>query len=246
MEGARGTRKRGLSPICHLPICLFRGTRKRGLSPICPICLFVQARALDWLRPSKIDGLLRWLEKREKKIMRLTIIKGVFSITIGFIASLSQASDPSLMQEVKKVVKELCGSPSDSGKYLDVKVGGSGDAKVKLKLIDMSVLGQAEFSKKEWQGVQSVLPKDQLEDNVSYRTCVTSLTPLFLEKFVGKVPPVPPEVGSIPTKTDMDCINKCTGDLINCNSNNIASPGNTYGEFCDGIYQQCQERCNSR
>lgn len=108
----------------------------------------------------------------------------MFSVIVVFIAGLSYASESSLMEQATLNVKEVCQAPSDSGKYWDVKLEGGGDAKVKLKLADMGVSGQAEFSKGEWQGVQRVLQEQQAYDSANYRECVKKLTPLFLEKFV--------------------------------------------------------------
>lgn len=108
----------------------------------------------------------------------------MFSVIVVFITGLSYASESSLMEQVTLNVKEVCQAPSDSGKYWDVKLEGGGDAKVKLKLADMGVSGQAEFSKGEWQGVQRVLQEQQAYDSANYRECVKKLTPLFLEKFV--------------------------------------------------------------
>lgn len=114
------------------------------------------------------------------------ILKLLYLTTFTFIVlptNYCKAAEPLTMENVTKNIIEVCRAPADSNKYWDIKIESSGDTKVKLKLADINISGQAEFSKGEWQGVQRVLKEQQAQDNASYRDCAKSLTPLFLNKF---------------------------------------------------------------
>lgn len=92
------------------------------------------------------------------------------------------AGSKTLMTEIKDNVKDVCQAPSNKGKYWDVTVKGSGEAKVKLKLVsDANLSGGAVFKRGEWEGVQQGL---QAAENADYRSCVKKLTPIFIDKFV--------------------------------------------------------------
>lgn len=96
----------------------------------------------------------------------------------------SQDDRIKLMEAVSRNVKDVCQSPSEKGRYWDIDIEGGGEARVRLKLANLGVSGQAEFTKGEWEGVQQVLKEQQAEENKNYRECAQKLTPLFIEKLV--------------------------------------------------------------
>lgn len=86
---------------------------------------------------------------------------------------------------IVKSIKDVCQSPAEKGAHWDIKIQGSGKAKIKFI---GSLSGKVEFSEAEWQGVQRVLREHQKDDNKNYRDCVTKLTPTFLDKFIPNTP----------------------------------------------------------
>jgi len=84
-------------------------------------------------------------------------------------------------------IKSVCLSPSESGKYWDVSVTGKVNGEATVRLINIGVNGEANFSKGEWDSVQHVLKEQRAGDNANYRDCVTKITPLFLKKFTRTV-----------------------------------------------------------
>ena len=65
----------------------------------------------------------------------------------------------------------------------DIRVKGGGEAAIKLKLAEIGVTGEANFSKGEWEGIRSTV-----EDTKNYRDCVKSLSPIFIDKFSVLIP----------------------------------------------------------
>ncbi|MGH8615766.1 MAG: hypothetical protein ACREYF_28070 [Gammaproteobacteria bacterium] len=101
------------------------------------------------------------------------------------LANGETADRDALMEAITNNVRAVCQSPSDQGRHWSVKAKGDGGTTIGLRHIaNLNVKGEAEFSKEEWQGVQQVLKKQQLDDNKDYRACARELTPTFLEKFV--------------------------------------------------------------
>lgn len=96
------------------------------------------------------------------------------------------ATDHDIFNAISKTIKEICQAPSSVGKYWNVKLDGSGNTTVKVKVADADLKGNATFSKGEWEGVQRVLQEQQAQDNEGYRRCSEKLTPIFLEKFSNK------------------------------------------------------------
>jgi hypothetical protein len=81
-------------------------------------------------------------------------------------------------------ITKVCDKPDHAGTYWDIKVKGSGEAGIRLKLLGLGkVTGESTFSKGEWEGVQRTI-----EDSKDYRDCVEKLTPVFLEKFTPLLP----------------------------------------------------------
>jgi len=103
------------------------------------------------------------------------------SRAVGFIVfalSGSAGADQSIINGITDNVMKVCDKPEDAGKYWDMKIKGNGEAELKLKLADLGLTGEAEFSKGEWEGIRTTV-----ENNRDYRDCVKTLAPLFLEKF---------------------------------------------------------------
>jgi len=84
-----------------------------------------------------------------------------------------QATEPTLSQEVVTGVTKLCKAPASSGDYLEYSAGG----KLNVKFLSSGL--KATITKKEWNGIQNVLKKQQLAENKNYRDCVTKLTPVI-------------------------------------------------------------------
>jgi len=80
--------------------------------------------------------------------------------------------------DISDIVEKICLKPSESGKYWDVTIKGDGGVKLALKLANISISGNAEFTKGEWKGI-----KGSIENNKGYRDCAKHLTPIFLQKF---------------------------------------------------------------
>jgi hypothetical protein len=102
------------------------------------------------------------------------------------LATICNAADREQTEiSVKDVVKDLCLSPSERGKYWEVQVQGEGNSTINIVKIlgKAGVAGELKFNKREWQGVQQVLREQQAAENADYRQCAKQLTPLFLQKF---------------------------------------------------------------
>lgn len=109
------------------------------------------------------------------------------SITAFVMSFLTNAiAQPVPVEQIVAVVRDLCQSPNGSGKVTELKVGASGDAKVKFKLADGKLGGEVAFSRTEWEGVRKVLTEQQAAENANYRECVKTLTPTFMEKLAPK------------------------------------------------------------
>ena len=116
----------------------------------------------------------------------------------GFILVLAFSSSVFATQDqVVENVRAVCQSPSQQGKYWNVEGKGDAGANALIRLIGVSINGEASFTKGEWEGVQQVLKSDQYKDNARYWDCIEKLTPLFLEKFAAAKP-----VKSNKTKAD--------------------------------------------
>lgn len=89
--------------------------------------------------------------------------------------------------EVKMIVTdsvlELCkGWPlAEKGTSVQVKIEDKVTTVLLKKLVDIGLDGKAEFSRKEWAGIQPLLPESL--DSKAYTECVKTLTPIFLEKY---------------------------------------------------------------
>ncbi len=107
----------------------------------------------------------------------------------GFILVLAFSSNVFATEDkVVESVRAVCQSPSQQGKYWNVEGKGDAGANALIRLIGVSINGEASFTKGEWEGVQQVLKEQQSADNASYRDCAVKLTPLFLEKFAAAKP----------------------------------------------------------
>lgn len=87
--------------------------------------------------------------------------------------------------EIVKSVKELCNAPP-SNKSSFYKITAKGKVNLRIKIVGLAG-ADAIFNRKEWNGVQRVLQKDQLKDNEGYRKCTMTLTPIFITKFKNGV-----------------------------------------------------------
>ncbi len=118
-------------------------------------------------------------------------------LKILLVLTLSHSAHAAGMAEIVKNVREVCLTPSEQGKYWNVSATGGAKADGTIKLIAAGINGQATFTKGEWDGVQQVLQKDQLDDNKRYTHCVEHLTPLFINKF-ATAPAAPPKSAAQP------------------------------------------------
>jgi len=96
---------------------------------------------------------------------------------------LANAEKFSLSDKITQNIRDICLAPSDKGKYWDISLKAGGETNVKLKFLGKAS-AEALFNKGEWEGVQKILRSQQATDNASYRDCVKTLTPLFINKFV--------------------------------------------------------------
>ncbi|NOZ52735.1 MAG: hypothetical protein GXP08_06260 [Gammaproteobacteria bacterium] len=108
----------------------------------------------------------------------------ITSLLVVFSAIATASDQRSVMAEIVLSVSNVCHSPNNKSKYWLLDIKGEGEAKLKLKLANAGLSGEAKFTKEEWEGVQRVLREHQITDNKTYRDCVTLLTPLFLDRFV--------------------------------------------------------------
>lgn len=88
-------------------------------------------------------------------------------------------------REIVSSVKKLCLAPSNK-KSLFYEVSAKGNVNLKIKIIGLAG-AKSNFTLKEWNGIQRVLQKDQINDNKSYRNCTMTLTPIFINKFYSGV-----------------------------------------------------------
>jgi hypothetical protein len=101
--------------------------------------------------------------------------------------SLSSVAYAMPENEVKMIVTdsvlELCGQGSltEKGTSIQIKREDKITTVLLKKLVDIGLDGKAEFSRKEWAGIQPLLPESL--DSKAYTECVKTLTPIFLEKY---------------------------------------------------------------
>jgi hypothetical protein len=111
-------------------------------------------------------------------------MKKVAGFVLGLLLSSGVMADN--MAAIVKSVQTVCLSPAQQGKYWDVSVKGGIKADGSVRLVAAGINGEATFTKGEWEGMQRVLKKDQLDDNKRYTHCAEYITNLFLEKFAKK------------------------------------------------------------
>ena len=96
-----------------------------------------------------------------------------------FMLSIVNIVNSADIESVGNTVKELCSRGADKkGSSLKVTVKSNGGARVKFI---GGLKGDVELSQEQWEGIQRVFKKEQLEDNINYRECVKELLPLFLK-----------------------------------------------------------------
>lgn len=107
----------------------------------------------------------------------------LFCLVALSIAGSTQAMTEEEIKIVKESVLELCRGGSLQGKTSSVSVKGDGAVTIVIfkKLVEAGLNGKAEFSEKEWIGIQPLLPEKF--DSKAYTECVKELTPKFLDKF---------------------------------------------------------------
>lgn len=120
--------------------------------------------------------------RKGRSVIKLVciLLSSIAFATVAFSANRAHALS---MEQVTRNILDICNAPANKGSYWDVKIQGSGDANLKLKLVDGSMSGGVVFEKSEWNGVQQVLKEQQASENASYRRCAEKMTMLFLEKF---------------------------------------------------------------
>ncbi len=108
--------------------------------------------------------------------MKITLVLTLFLI----ISCSIHANEVKNIKEITTAISNLCHKPDKAGEYWDVKLSGTAGAnvRIKLKLADLGITGDAKFNKGEWKGI-----KDTIENSQDYRECAKVLTPIFLDKF---------------------------------------------------------------
>lgn len=104
--------------------------------------------------------------------------KSFVAIQLFFSPMLIFAKQNSNIELITENIIKVCDKPQQMGRYWDVRVKGDGNAAIKLKLVELGVTGEVDFSEGEWEGI-----KRTIEDNKNYRECVTMLSPIFIKKF---------------------------------------------------------------
>lgn len=93
----------------------------------------------------------------------------------------SQIIQADTMELITKNIKSVCASPDQKSKYWEVKAEGKNNMDIKLLGMENTLKGT--ISKGEWEGIQTVLKKQQAKENQNYRECVKYLTPIFMNNF---------------------------------------------------------------
>ncbi len=97
------------------------------------------------------------------------------------ITSILHSTELSILTEM---AARLCSiGDQNKGSSLKIEMKGNGGARIKLF---GGISGQAELSKNEWEGMQRVLKRDQLKDNIDYRKCTTEKLEILLKSVNSK------------------------------------------------------------
>ena len=95
------------------------------------------------------------------------------------VTSMAQTS----LAEAMAMVRTTCQTAQDEGTFSGLTAKGQVEGNIRVKLIGKAGAdAYVEYTEQEWTSLQQVMVKDQLEDNISYRNCVTTLTPSVLDK----------------------------------------------------------------
>ena len=106
------------------------------------------------------------------------IASGLFAAVLP-VTSVAQTS----LAEAMAMVRATCQTAQDEGTFSGLTAKGQVEGNIRVKLIGKAGAdAYVEYTEQEWTSLQQVMVKDQLEDNISYRNCVTTLTPSVLDK----------------------------------------------------------------
>ena len=107
----------------------------------------------------------------------------LISFVFFLLSSVAYAMTENEVKIVTDSVLELCRGGSLAGEDASVQIKQEGKVTTVLlkKLVDIGLDGEAEFSRKEWEGIQPLLPESL--DSRAHTECVKTLTPIFLEKY---------------------------------------------------------------
>ncbi|MEM9872472.1 MAG: hypothetical protein AAF822_14585 [Pseudomonadota bacterium] len=87
------------------------------------------------------------------------------------------------LAEAMAMVRATCQTAQDAGSFSGLTAKGQVEGNIRVKLIGKAGAdAYVEYTEQEWTSLQQVMVEDQLEDNISYRNCVTTLTPSVLDK----------------------------------------------------------------
>jgi len=110
--------------------------------------------------------------------------KGLFMKLFRYLIPIivtSQVIQADTMELITKNIKSVCASPDQKSKYWEVKTEGKNN--IDIKLLGMTNSLKGTISTGEWEGIQTVLKKQQAKENQNYRECVKYLTPIFMNNF---------------------------------------------------------------
>lgn len=132
----------------------------------------------DW-RLDRVNGVAI-LCKARRWSMYVFMIPGLLCVNPALCATVAE------INAVKVAVVDSCSQPTTAGSYLSASTDPSKD-QIHVTVRGGQVTHDLLFTKEEWTGVQRVLQSQQEEDNKGYRSCVQTLTDLFLKKIHGGV-----------------------------------------------------------
>ena len=97
------------------------------------------------------------------------------------IIVISQIIEADTMELITKNIKSVCASPDQKSKYWEVKAEGKSNIDIKLLGMDNALKGTISIG--EWEGIKTVLKKQQAKENQNYRECMKELIPIFMNNF---------------------------------------------------------------
>ena len=101
------------------------------------------------------------------------------ALLLIFVSNAQSQTIKNKFQLVTDSILQICRGGNIVGKssLIEVRAEGSAKAVILKKLVEAGLEGEFKFTQAEWQGIEPLL-----NSSGDYTTCVTTLTPKFLDK----------------------------------------------------------------